>query len=118
VPSARSETRIKDLDSSTYCGKGGDFIANLLQENGKLVEVQLVVGIRIVKIEQGANLERSHERRRSMDFASTYFLEVIRSHGYFLLDPLDWSRSVSIQSVSRDSGSPMIFHSSKSIFPS
>lgn len=43
---------------------------------------------------------------------------MIRSHGYFLLDPLDWSRSVSIQLVLWESGSPMIFHSSKSIFPS
>lgn len=43
---------------------------------------------------------------------------MIRSHGYFLLDPLDWSPSVSIRLASRDFGLPMISHSSKAIFPS
>jgi hypothetical protein len=56
VRSTRSETGSRKSATGTYCRKSSNFSANLVQEHGEFVEVQLVVGIRIIKVKQGANL--------------------------------------------------------------
>jgi hypothetical protein len=73
------------MERCAYRRKSGDFIANLLEEHGDFIEAQAVVGIRIVKVKQVANLEHFYKRRRSIDSPAQTFSRYFADIGIFFL---------------------------------